>query len=54
MEGFFADPIYGGNRNCAAWKMIGYPGQPANYRTAVESHFGKRYDLPPRSIADVS
>ena len=24
--GFFADPIYGGNRNMVAWKMIGYPG----------------------------
>ena len=26
--GFFADPIYGGNRDMAAWKMIGYPGRP--------------------------
>lgn len=26
MEGFFADPIYGGNRDMASWKMIGYPG----------------------------
>src|SRR5262249_55929751 len=25
MEGFFADPIYGGNRNMASWRMIGYP-----------------------------
>ncbi len=25
MEGFFADPIYGGNRNKASWKMVGYP-----------------------------
>ena len=24
--GFFADPIYGGNRDMVAWKMIGYPG----------------------------
>jgi gluconate 2-dehydrogenase gamma chain len=28
MEGFFADPRYGGNRDRAAWKMIGYPGPP--------------------------
>ena len=27
-KGFFADPIYGGNRDMAAWKMIGYPGRP--------------------------
>ena len=25
-EGFFADPIYGGNRDMCAWKMIGFPG----------------------------
>jgi gluconate 2-dehydrogenase gamma chain len=24
--GFLADPIYGGNRDMAAWKMIGFPG----------------------------
>jgi len=52
MEGFFADPIYGGNRDCASWKMIGYPGQPANYRD-YQRYFGKRYDQPPRSIVDV-
>ena len=54
MEGFFADPIYGGNRDCAAWKMIGYPGLPARYRDAVKTSFGKRYGQPPRSLADVS
>jgi gluconate 2-dehydrogenase gamma chain len=52
MEGFFADPIYGGNRDCASWKMIGYPGQPANYRD-YQRYFGKRYDHPPQSIADI-
>ena len=26
MEGFFADPIYGGNKNKVAWKMLGFPG----------------------------
>ncbi len=25
-QGFFADPIYGGNRDMVAWKMIGFPG----------------------------
>ena len=24
MEGYFADPMYGGNRNSAVWKMIGF------------------------------
>src|SRR5258705_12284708 len=25
-EGFFSDPIYGGNRDMASWKRIGFPG----------------------------
>ena len=54
MEGFFADPIYGGNRDMAAWKMIGYPGLPATYREDFKTYLGKKYDKPPRSIADFS
>jgi gluconate 2-dehydrogenase gamma chain len=54
MEGFFADPIYGGNRDKAAWKMIGYPGLPATYRDEIKTYLGKTYDKPPRSIADFS
>jgi gluconate 2-dehydrogenase gamma chain len=30
MEGMFADPIYGGNKDFAGWRMVGFPGaQPA-------------------------
>jgi gluconate 2-dehydrogenase gamma chain len=52
MEGFFADPIYGGNRGMAAWKMVGYPGLPASYRDDMKTYFNKKYDKPPQSIAD--
>lgn len=52
MEGFFSDPIYGGNRDMAGWKMVGYPGLPATYREDIKTYFGKKYDKPPRSIAD--
>ena len=54
MEGFFSDPIYGGNRDMAGWKMVGYPGLPATYREEITAYFGKKYDKPPRSIADFS
>ena len=54
MEGFFADPIYGGNRDKASWKMVGYPGLPATYKQDIKTYFGKKYDKPPRSIADFS
>ncbi len=48
-EGFFADPIYGGNRDMAGWKLIGFPGARYDYRDWVERH-NERYPLPPVSI----
>jgi gluconate 2-dehydrogenase gamma chain len=44
-EGFLADPIYGGNRNFAGWKLIGYRGPRYNYVEEIEK-FGKPYDAP--------
>ncbi len=52
MEGFFSDPIYGGNRNKVSWKMIGFPGLPATYANVVDEYRNKRYVAPPQSIAD--
>jgi gluconate 2-dehydrogenase gamma chain len=54
MEGFFSDPIYGGNRNKVSWRMVGYPGLPAVYSTLIESYRNKRYVVEPQSIADFS
>jgi gluconate 2-dehydrogenase gamma chain len=31
VEGLFADPVYGGNRDLAGWKLIGYPGAQRSY-----------------------
>ena len=45
---------YGGNRDMASWRMIGYPGLPATYHEDIKRYFGKKYDKPPRSIADFS
>jgi len=54
MEGFFSDPMYGGNRNKAGWKMLGFPGLPATYADKVDAYYNKRYVAPPRSLADFS
>jgi len=54
MEGFFGDPIYGGNRNMASWKMLGFPGLPATYAHLIDAYRDKRYVAPPQSIADFS
>ena len=26
MEGMFADPVYGGNKDYAGWRLVGFPG----------------------------
>jgi gluconate 2-dehydrogenase gamma chain len=49
MEGFFADPIYGGNHDMAGWKLIGFPGARYDYRDHVSKH-NQPYPLPPVSI----
>ena len=54
MEGFFSDPMYGGNRNKVSWTMLGFPGLPATYADKVDAYFNKRYVAPPKSIADFS
>jgi gluconate 2-dehydrogenase gamma chain len=48
--GFFADPIYGGNRDMVAWKMIGFPGARYNYLDWIDRH-NERFPLPPVSLA---
>ena len=54
MEGFFADPIYGGNREKISWKMVGYPGLPAAYGDKAQDYRGKKVAIEPKSIADFS
>jgi gluconate 2-dehydrogenase gamma chain len=54
MEGFFADPIYGGNRNKVSWRMIGYPGLPATWAARALEYRGKKVTIEPQSIADFS
>jgi len=34
MEGMFADPVYGGNKDFAGWKLVGFPGTQLYYTPA--------------------
>ena len=54
VEGMFSDPIYGGNRNKAGWRMIGFPGAIAVHRDHVEQYRGKPFPTDPLGIADLS
>jgi gluconate 2-dehydrogenase gamma chain len=48
--GFFGDPLYGGNRDMASWRMIGYPGARYDYRPYIH-HDGKALTFEPVSIS---
>jgi gluconate 2-dehydrogenase gamma chain len=49
--GFLADPLYGGNKDAASWKMIGYPGAHYDYRDWIDRH-NERVTLPVVGITD--
>ena len=54
IEGMFADPIYGGNRDKAGWKMIGFPGVIANNAQNIVKFRDKKFPAVYTSIADMS
>jgi gluconate 2-dehydrogenase gamma chain len=51
VEGFFSDPVYGGNRDMVAWRMIGFPGAYADYYEAIDRH-GVKFEREPMSVAE--
>ena len=50
IEGFFSDPIHGGNKGMVGWKLIGFPGAYANFYELVDQH-GIAFNRPPMSLA---
>src|ERR1700726_2695986 len=51
LEGFFSDPVYGGNRDMASWRMIGFPGAYASYYDLGDQH-GIKIDRAPMSLGE--
>ena len=47
MEGMFSDPIYGGNRNKAGWRLIGFPGAIAVNRENIVKFRDKPFPTEP-------
>jgi gluconate 2-dehydrogenase gamma chain len=41
-QGFYADPVYGGNKNHIGWKVIGFPGP----KSLAETHTGQYTTAP--------
>lgn len=49
MEGYFADPAYGGNQDMAGWKLVGFPGTRYDYRPVFDD-LAARYNVPPVAL----
>jgi len=49
IEGFFSDPVYGGNKDMVGWKMIGFPGAYATYYELIDKH-GIKFEREPVSL----
>ena len=49
LEGFWSDPIYGGNRDMVGWKLIGFPGARYDNTEFVAKH-GEKLPLPPTGL----
>jgi gluconate 2-dehydrogenase gamma chain len=47
-EGFFSDPIHGGNKGLVGWTMVGFPGARADFMDWVERN--EQYPFPAVSI----
>jgi gluconate 2-dehydrogenase gamma chain len=51
-QGFYADPIYGGNRSRAGWKTIGFPG-PASLKEVHEGRYTTLQYFAPGEVEKV-
>jgi hypothetical protein len=52
MEGIFSDPIYGGNRDFAGWRVVNYPGAHYVY-SAEEQQVFEPLAKPFQSVGDL-
>jgi gluconate 2-dehydrogenase gamma chain len=47
-DGFFSDPVYGGNQGMIGWKLVGFPGVAADYTTRIGRN--EPYNVSPVDI----
>ncbi len=51
IEGMFGDPMYGGNRDLAGWRLVGYPGAQRFYTPADIKN--PNFTREPQSLAQL-
>lgn len=53
MEGFFCDPLYGGNRGAVGWRLVGFPGVQWGYTAEQMKPGFDGTKIPIRTLSDL-
>jgi gluconate 2-dehydrogenase gamma chain len=53
LEGLFGDPAYGGNRDAAGWRLVGFPGAQWGYSTEQMAPGFDATSIPVKTLADL-
>jgi gluconate 2-dehydrogenase gamma chain len=53
IQGMFCDPAYGGNRDAAGWKLVGFPGAQWGYGEAEMRRGFDSRTIPISTLADL-
>ena len=53
VEGFFCDPVYGGNRDAVGWKLVGFPGAHWGYTAEQMAPGFDGRVIPVKTLSDL-
>jgi gluconate 2-dehydrogenase gamma chain len=53
LEGLLGDPAYGGNRDAAGWRLVGFPGAQWGYSSEQMQPGFDATSIPVKSLADL-
>jgi gluconate 2-dehydrogenase gamma chain len=53
IEGYFCDPVYGGNRGAVGWRLVGFPGVQWGYTAEQMKPGFDATQIPIKTLADL-
>jgi gluconate 2-dehydrogenase gamma chain len=53
VEGYFCDPVYGGNREAVGWKLVGFPGAHWGYTAEQMAPGFDGRSIPIKTLSDL-
>lgn len=53
VEGYFCDPVYGGNRNAVGWRLVGFPGAQWGYTAEQMKPGFDASAIPIKTLSDL-